>query len=466
MTSPAPGSTLGPYRVERQLGSGGMGVVYEAVDTQLERRVALKVISPHLADDPLFRERFVREARGQASLDSAHVVTVHAFGEQDGRLYIASQLIPDGDLGGLLTRGGAPPLDLAVDLMAQVASGLADAHAAGIAHRDIKPANVLLRRRDSGWHAYLADFGIARQVGDDQQLTATAVGTPSYMAPELHTGGSPTPAADVYSLGCLLWATITGTAPYAGTTDYQIVHAHLEDPIPQLEGPGYRIAEVNRVLRTALAKDPGQRYPTAAAMRDDLRRLTTLPDRPAPPPPPGPRSSAPHPSAPRRSGRTAALVVAAVVLVAGAAVGTAYAVTRDDEPERRSTTDDPTGTSGTPDLSDGPSPTARATLTAPTLSPPPSTATPNPPPTSTGGGGRSPEERRAIAAFTQQLFETDAASREDSRCIAAAVVDEVGFDEMVRIGAFTEDGEMGSPIALADEQIIDAITSTAFTCLM
>lgn len=455
MTTPAPGTTLGPYRVERQLGSGGMGVVYEAFDTQLQRKVALKVISPHLADDPLFRERFVREARGQASLDSAHVVTVHAFGEEDGRLYIASQLVPDGDLGAVLTRGGAPPLELAIDLMAQVASGLADAHRAGIAHRDIKPANVLLRRRDNGWHAYLADFGIARQVGEDHQLTSTAVGTPSYMAPELHTGASPTSASDVYSLGCLLWATVTGTAPYAGTTDYQIVHAHLEDPIPQLGGPGPRVAELNRVLRTALAKDPAQRYPTAAAMRDDLRRVQTMPDRPAPPPPPAPPA--------RRSGRTAALVVAAVLLLGGAAAGTAYAVTRDDGPDPRPSTRE--SETPTPTPTPTPEPTPEPSLTAPTLDPPPSSITAQPSPSETDGP-RSAAEKRAIAAFTDQLVETEAADREDSRCIAAAVVDEVGFDELVEIGVFTAGGEMGSPVALADEAVLDAITSKAFTCLM
>nr|WP_281386002.1 serine/threonine-protein kinase [Nocardioides luti] len=181
---------MGAFRVGRRIGGGGMGVVFEAYDEGLARRVALKVISPHLADDPAFRARFTREAQAQASLDSAHVVHVYAHGEADGRLYIATQLVPDGDLGMMVRAHGGAPLRTAVDLIAQVASGLADAHAAGLIHRDIKPANVLLRRRDSGLHAYLGDFGIAREIGADQTLTAAGtVGTPSYMAPELHTGG-------------------------------------------------------------------------------------------------------------------------------------------------------------------------------------------------------------------------------------------------------------------------------------
>ncbi|MEO6511035.1 MAG: serine/threonine-protein kinase [Nocardioides sp.] len=234
---PRLGERLGPYVVGRRLGGGGMGVVFEAHEENLDRQVAIKIISPHLADDPAFRERFIREARSLASLDSAHVVHVYAHGEateeEGGRLYLVTQLIPDGDLGGLLQSYGAPPPAMALDLIAQVADGLADAHAAGLIHRDIEPANVLLRRRAEGNQAYLSDFGIARLVttdatGHQSGTTTGTMGTPTYMAPELHLGESPSVASDVYSLGCLLWATLTGGAPYAGTSDYQVVTAHLE----------------------------------------------------------------------------------------------------------------------------------------------------------------------------------------------------------------------------------------------
>ncbi|TQK69188.1 serine/threonine-protein kinase [Nocardioides sp. SLBN-35] len=160
-------TTLGPYRIVRLLGRGGMGTVHEAVDTALGRHVALKLIVPELADDPDFRERFVREARAQASLDSPHVVRVFAHGEIDGRLYLASQLVPDGDLAAALRRHGALSEPEAVDLVAQVADGLAEAHRAGLVHRDVKAANVLLHRRGTHTVAYLADFGIAAPARGD-----------------------------------------------------------------------------------------------------------------------------------------------------------------------------------------------------------------------------------------------------------------------------------------------------------
>jgi serine/threonine protein kinase len=282
--NPGVGAQLGPFRIGNRLGVGGMGIVFQALDTQLNRQVALKVITPHIGDDPEFRARFTREAQAQASLDSPHVIQVYSFGEAEGRLYIASQLIPDGDLGQMLHRHGRPPARIAVNLISQVADGLADAHAAGLIHRDIKPANVLLRNRDNQLTAYLGDFGIARRVGADAGLTRAggAVGTPSYMAPELHLGGEAGPASDIYSLGCLLWATLSGSAPYAGGTDYQVVMAHVENPVPQLAATGPLAAEINRVLRTAMAKQPEHRYASAAGMRDDLKSVVRLPDDPSP----------------------------------------------------------------------------------------------------------------------------------------------------------------------------------------
>ena len=149
-TPPAPGQVLGRFRVGRRLGAGGMGEVFEATDLTLDRRVALKVIAPELADDPGFRRRFLHEARAMAALDSAHVVQVFSAEEDDGFLYLVTQLVPGGDLGRRLRTHGAAPLPRALDLIGQAAHGLADAHAAGIVHRDIKPANVLVRDRGDG----------------------------------------------------------------------------------------------------------------------------------------------------------------------------------------------------------------------------------------------------------------------------------------------------------------------------
>lgn len=243
--------SLGPYAVGRRLGSGGMGVVYAAHDTALDRPVALKVISPHLADDPEFRARFTREARAQAALDSEHVVRVYAHGEDDGRLWIASQLVPDGDLGQLLRQYGAPPRPVAVDLIDQVAAGLADAHAAGLVHRDIKPANVLLRRGPR-LRAYLADFGIAGPEGgglDD-------AGTPSYMAPELTAGGRAGVASDVYSLGRLLRAVLPPGDPLDPVVD-RATAPRPEDRHPSVAA--FRAALAEPVVPTPRRSRRGRR---------------------------------------------------------------------------------------------------------------------------------------------------------------------------------------------------------------
>ncbi len=264
-----------------QLGQGGMGVVYRAVEENLGREVALKIVAPLYAHDPEFRERFSREARAQASLESAHVVAVYAHGEEDGFLYIASQLVVDGDLGQLIRTAGVPPLVDALSVIEQVASGLADAQEAGLVHRDIKPGNVLVRIRGHAVRAYLADFGIARRMdAASTRFGSSAVGTPTYMAPELHGGGAASFVTDVYSLGCLLWVALTGAPPYSGQSDYQIVGAHVSQPIPQLVGTSPMVQAANRILRLAMAKEPSERYPTAAAMRADLQAALRLPHTP------------------------------------------------------------------------------------------------------------------------------------------------------------------------------------------
>jgi serine/threonine-protein kinase len=405
---------LGPYRTGRRLGGGGMGVVLEALDTVLNRRVALKVIAPDLAGDPDFRARFTREAQAQASLDSPHVVHVYGHGEDDGRLWIATQLIPDGDLGAMIRAYGAPPARTGLDLVAQVASGLADAHAAGLIHRDIKPANVLLRRRPEGLTAYLGDFGIARRVGAEQtHATTGTVGTPTFMAPELHTGSPATPASDVYSLGCLLWVTLTGRAPYAGTSDYQVVAAHLGEPVPQLAADSPLAVAVNRILRSAMAKRPEDRHPSAAAVRDDLRAALALPDAPVvaepPPTPPGPAVDVP----PRPTRRRLALVVAAAALLVVAALGSAWVFTR--------------GGDGSPTAGDR-TPTATPTPT------PAEPASPTGTPATTAA-----DEERAIASLAEALEAQGLMTAEQARCAARRWIQEAGLQAMVDAGFFDED---------------------------
>jgi serine/threonine-protein kinase len=244
----------------------------------LGRRLALKVIGPELAEDQEFRDSFRAEARALAALDSPHVVHVYAHGEHSGRLYIATQLAPDGDLARLIGDAGALPFRVGLHLVGQVAAGLADVHAAGFVHRDIKPANVFLRRQGDAVSAQLGDLGVACRFGAERQRWAGTVGTPCWMAPELGAGEAAGVASDVYSLGCLLWATLTGRAPYPGTTEDQVVKAHREQPVPQLVGGSPIAREVNRILRTAMAKDPAARYRSAAELRDDLRHAATLSD--------------------------------------------------------------------------------------------------------------------------------------------------------------------------------------------
>lgn len=272
---------LGGYVLKRTLGQGAMGVVYLAEEPELDREVAVKIIAPHLLAHTGFRERFTREARALARLNSGHVVQVYRYGEEDGSLFIVTQLVPDGDLGHLLKQDGVPPVGTALDLIAQVAEGLADAHDAGLIHRDIKPGNILIRRRDRELTAYLSDFGIARAADADATgagLTkaGTAVGTPAYMAPELHVGRPASVSSDLYSLGCLLWETLTGTTPFPGSTPFEVIAAHVEQPIPQLPGSGPVIDGINRILRSSMAKQPEDRFSSARAMRAALLRVYAL----------------------------------------------------------------------------------------------------------------------------------------------------------------------------------------------
>ncbi|WP_157551022.1 serine/threonine-protein kinase, partial [Nocardioides jensenii] len=229
MTPGTVGARFGRYRIERQLGSGGMGVVHLATDTELNRTVALKVMWPQLASDTSFRERFAHEAATLARVDSAHIVSIFDHGVHDDTVYITTQYVDGGDLGALLRSRGPLPPQLAARICAQVADALFDAHRAGVVHRDVKPANVLLRSADSTEpHVYLCDFGIAR-TGDSLGLTVTGAvaGTWAWLAPERSQGSPGTPASDIYSLGCLLWACLNGGAsPFTGT-DIDVAQAHL-----------------------------------------------------------------------------------------------------------------------------------------------------------------------------------------------------------------------------------------------
>ncbi|CAN5299643.1 hypothetical protein BH09ACT12_BH09ACT12_32100 [soil metagenome] len=284
---PSVGEAFGAYRITSQLGRGGMGVVFAAEQVGLGRTVALKVLSPELADQSDYRQRFAREASVLARVDSPHIISIFDHGEHDGCLYIATQYVAGGDLSAALAAHGPVPAGPAIEVAAQLAYALADAHQAGVVHRDLKPSNVLLRGISSDVFAYLCDFGIAQDRSPGLTVPGAVAGTFAYLAPERTRGEPATPAADLYALGCVLWTALTGATPYAGT-DVQIAMAHVNAPVHQLHETSAVAAGVNEVLRTAMAKEPGDRYASAEAMRSALLDLSRL-ARSTPHPPLAPR---------------------------------------------------------------------------------------------------------------------------------------------------------------------------------
>lgn len=271
---PQVGDAFGRYRIDAQIGRGGMGVVFRATDPVIDRTVALKVISSALGDAGEFRLRFEREAAVLARLASPHVIAIFDYGTHDDCPYIATQFIGGGDLGALLHERGPMPPALALQVCAQMADALHDAHRVGVVHRDVKPTNVLLRDADSlDPHAYLCDFGVARTATDGLTAPGAVAGTWSYLAPECGRGAPGTPSSDIYALGCLLWATLSGSPPYRGS-DVEVAVAHQRAPIPQLEGTDELSSRINTILRHTMAKDPHNRYGDAEALRVELVAAT------------------------------------------------------------------------------------------------------------------------------------------------------------------------------------------------
>ena len=257
------------YVVESVLGRGGMGVVYLARDERLGRRVALKILNADLAEDTTFRTRFENEARMAAALDEPHVVPLYEAGESSGELYLAMRYVAGSDLQTLLRRDGALPPDRAVAIIEQVAAALDAAHATGLVHRDVKPANILVTSNADGTdHAYLSDFGLARPEGARRMtITGQFVGSLEYAAPEQIQGRDIGPRTDVYALGGVLTACLTGRPPYSAPSDAGLLFAHLNAPVPV---PSERAAGVpvalDAVVRRAMAKEPEARFASAGDM--------------------------------------------------------------------------------------------------------------------------------------------------------------------------------------------------------
>jgi hypothetical protein len=258
-----PGDLFAGHRIEGVAGRGGMGVVYRAIQIDLDRPVALKVIAAHLAEDESFRERFVAESRAAAAIDHPHVLPIYYAGESEGTLYIAMRLVDGEDLRHLIRAAGSVEPRRAAGIVDQVGSALDAAHARGLVHRDIKPANVLL---GSGDHAYLTDFGLTKHLGSSAALSRSGqwVGTLGYVAPEQIRGERIDARADVYALGCVLFHSLTGQAPYLRETEEATLWSHLHDPPPPASMLTEGVPEAfDAVIERALAKDPGERFPSA-----------------------------------------------------------------------------------------------------------------------------------------------------------------------------------------------------------
>jgi serine/threonine protein kinase, bacterial len=365
------GTAFGRYRLLELLGRGGMGEVWRAHDTVIDRIVAVKVLPAHLAQDEMFLQRFRREAHAAARLNNPHVIPIHNSGEIDGRLYVDMRLIEGRDLETVLADGPLEPAR-AVRIIEQVARALHAAHKVGLVHRDVKPSNILLDEDD---FAYLIDFGIARGA-DETRLTGTGqvIGSWQYMAPERLDAGRIDARSDIYALACVLYECLTGTPPYPGDQVEQLVTAHLTaaPPRPSSADPNVPVG-FDTVIATGMAKKPEHRYETpvdfaraaADAITTPILRSAPVPQpqpatQPAPvpviqpgwgtgtpPPPPAagvstsavtqlrPHEVAPPPrsSTPRRRWRRKSFVIpAAIVMVTVTAASVSLAVLRSSAP--------------------------------------------------------------------------------------------------------------------------------------
>jgi serine/threonine protein kinase len=260
----APGSTIAGYEVEAVVGSGGIGVLYRARQMRLNRPVALKLVEAEVAREPVVRERLRREARTVAALDHPNVVPLYEAGEEDGTVYIVTRWVDGTELGALIRREGTLEPARAARIAAQIASALEVAHEKELVHRDVKPSNVIVTSED---HVYLTDFGLTKRAGSASGLTGAGalLGTIDYVAPEQIEGGEPDTRGDVYGLGCVLFETLTGAAPFAGSSGGMAkMWAHLNAPPPSVREQRPDVPQaLDDVIQRALAKRPEGR-PSAA----------------------------------------------------------------------------------------------------------------------------------------------------------------------------------------------------------
>jgi hypothetical protein len=375
-----PGSILAGFRIEGVLARGGMGVVYRAIDPELDRIVALKVIAPEYAKDDTAVARFTAEARAAAALEHPNIVPIHRAGQFEGVLYLAMRLVQGTTLREVIDHGPMDPERVA-RITSDVASALDAAHARDLVHRDVKPANILLGSDGRREHVYLSDFGVAKRLAAPTALTraGAVVGTPDYIAPEQVYGEALDGRADVYALGCVAYEMLTGRVPFPRDTDMAKLWAHVNDPPPRpsIERPEL-LAAFDIAVARATAKDPAARYQTAGELAAALNDVAAEQQRVRP-------------------------------AGAAGALSPADQVTRDELPSGEPA---PTGGAATAPSGMAPPPAATGPPPAAAGAPPPAagpavrrgtsddTGAPPPgaPPSSGGDGGRFGRRGRTIAA--------------------------------------------------------------------
>jgi serine/threonine protein kinase len=269
------GRTLGDFRLLRRLGQGGMGQVYLAEQISLKRNVAIKIMRPEAALDPVSFQRFRAEAEAVARVSHANIVQVYAFGEFEGQQYMALEYVEGRSLGEHLRRKGTTELPLALSIMRQVSSGLQRAAELGVVHRDIKPENILMTRRGE---VKIADFGLSHcfDKAGTAKLTqpGIAVGTPLYMSPEQIEGKDIDPRTDIYSFGATSYHMLAGVPPFAGDGAYDVAMQHLRGQAKPLSSHRPDLpAELCRIVHKMMTRPVGDRYQTCRELQADLSKL-------------------------------------------------------------------------------------------------------------------------------------------------------------------------------------------------
>lgn len=272
------GKVVGDYKIQRRIGSGGMGVVYQGIHVRLEQPVAIKDLSPELAKNDEMRRRFMQEAKIQARLNHVNVVNVHNLLESDGRLLMVMELVDGQTLSNLVQDRGALPIGEAIIISEQVLKALEFMHAKGVVHRDLKPGNIMITQENE---VKVTDFGIAKAISDKGQTrTGVRLGTLWYMSPEQIKGKTVDVRSDLYAFGVTLFQMVTGKIPFYGNSDFEVMKGHMETRPPNpIDLKGNIPRPLSDIILKLLEKEPENRYQSASEVLFALSCVKVLPER-------------------------------------------------------------------------------------------------------------------------------------------------------------------------------------------